>query len=315
MTQAPGKLLLAGEYAVLQPGGVALVAAVDRRIRVQSAPADAWCVESGGVRWSPGEPVPETLRFAAAAVEEARRRGAPARHLITTGEMSVGGRKLGLGSSAAATVAVLNAALGVTPSDESWRQADAIHREVQGGRGSGVDVAASHWGGVVRFSRHPLHAARVPVHPDWRLVVVRAEQSVGTAPRVASFERFVAEQPAQAQRFVSRSVAAVDALQSALAGDDAQAMAAAVGEARAALLELQRASGLLLETPSIARAAQIAFDQGACGKQSGAGGGDCAVLVVQGDAARTALIARLEREGLEAFPIGIAMEGVGDERA
>ena len=124
MIQAPGKLLLAGEYAVLQPGGAALVAAVDRYVRVRAADSEEWCVESGGVRWSPGEPVPETLRFAAAVVEEARRSGAPARHLRTAGEMSVGGRKLGLGSSAAATVAVLHAAMGVAPSEESWRRAD-----------------------------------------------------------------------------------------------------------------------------------------------------------------------------------------------
>jgi len=311
---APGKLVLAGEYAVLAPGGAALVAADDRRLAVSVSPAEKWSVGDGRAEWTPGQPVPAALSFVAAVVDEARLRGLAPLRVLTHGDMTVHGRKLGLGSSAAVTVAAVGAVLGPEASlEQRWLIADRLHRAVQSGRGSGVDVAASTFGGVVRFTSDPKSARPVQVHADWRLVVVRAEASVATGPRVASYGQFATEHPEKAQAFLQRSQAAVSALEGALAGQDEKVLREAVGAARAALLQLQRESGLLLETPAIARAAQLAERHGCGGKQSGAGGGDCAVLLARGDEARDRLIGLVQQDRLEAFPVGIASEGVRGE--
>jgi phosphomevalonate kinase len=64
----------------------------------------------------------------------------------------VSGSKLGLGSSAALTVALVAALSRVTnrADDDATDAADA-HRRLQHGRGSGVDIAASRAGGVIEY--------------------------------------------------------------------------------------------------------------------------------------------------------------------
>jgi len=92
---APGKLFLAGEYAVLA-GGTAVVAAVDRRAVARFVP-----------RAAPSSPL---IAEAVKAVHQHCEvhalplvDGAPE---VDSSALNENGRKLGLGSSAAATVAV-----------------------------------------------------------------------------------------------------------------------------------------------------------------------------------------------------------------
>jgi phosphomevalonate kinase len=179
---APGKLVLLGEYAVLF-GAPAVVMAVNRRavVTVGKAPGEKWVVTapvlgvdsaecvlepSGSVKWSDresGEHLVVVERVLGGLVA----RGlldpltAPPRalELDTTAFFSSGPderRKLGFGSSAALTVALASAVTGRAPeafaADLEWlRTLVSLHREAQGGLGSGIDVAASLCGGVVGF--------------------------------------------------------------------------------------------------------------------------------------------------------------------
>jgi phosphomevalonate kinase len=130
---APGKLLLTGAYAVLD-GAPALVAAVDRYA----------CADGSHRAEHPSAEV------RAAIGDEAPRAEA---HALYDGDA-----KLGLGSSAAILVASLGVlavrrgeSLAATSvRDAIFAQARAAHAKVQGG-GSGVDVAASVYGGVLRY--------------------------------------------------------------------------------------------------------------------------------------------------------------------
>src|SRR6185312_8144243 len=65
---APGKVFLAGEYAVLE-GHPALVAGVDRRIHatVERVNGVHLMHRPSGAQWSPPAPPPPELRFAARA--------------------------------------------------------------------------------------------------------------------------------------------------------------------------------------------------------------------------------------------------------
>ncbi len=197
---SPGKLLLLGEYAVID-GGEAIVAAVDRGVRCDVTPGS-------------GHTTPGDDRFVRAALV-----GAPTAHYAFSDANPVVGidGKPGFGGSAAATVAACVAA-GHTLDD-----ALAAHHAVQGG-GSGLDVKASWWGGVHHASGAP--GAAPP------LVAVWSGRSAQTGPRVRQFlgwdaaarAEFRARSDAAVVRFAAEPVAA---LRDAYA--NLRNMAAAVG--------------------------------------------------------------------------------------
>jgi phosphomevalonate kinase len=132
---APGKLMLTGAYAVLH-GAPAIVVAVDR-----FATADTDHDESSPTR-----------EVAIAFGHD----GAP--H-VDASALFEHGRKLGLGSSAAVLVAALAARRAKRAADLSrqsvrsalFLEARAAHATSQNG-GSGADVAASVFGGALRYS-------------------------------------------------------------------------------------------------------------------------------------------------------------------
>lgn len=318
IVSAPGKLVLAGEYAVLLPGASCIVAAVERRLWVRSVSSFEWTLSNGSEAWAEGAPVPEGLRFAVEALRSARACfGGPSLALSTSDELCVGGLKLGLGGSAAATVAVTAAAgqgQGVAR-DSVWAIADEVHRRVQGGRGSGADVAASVHGGVLRYTREPRRAGPIAVHPDVRLLAVWTGASEKTAPRLERFQAFVAAKPDLARAFVERSEAGVSQLEAALVSGDADSIRKALSLARGALESLQHEAGIELVTPKLALAAELAARHGAGGKLSGAGGGDCAVVLTVGDASVRQLCEAYADAGLEAIPLAFAAEGVRVEPA
>ncbi|GDX79580.1 hypothetical protein LBMAG42_13910 [Deltaproteobacteria bacterium] len=180
---APGKLVLLGEYAVLD-GAPAIVAAVDRGVRCD--------VEAGEGLLTPGDD-----RFVRAALESAPR--AFYRFSDVNPAHGLSG-KPGFGGSAAATVAaVLAAGLPAASAFE-------VHERVQGG-GSGIDVFASIYGGVRRFpDGEPV--ACPPISAVW------SGQSAATGPRVQRYrlwggrEAFVAESRALVAAFAQEPLRA-----------------------------------------------------------------------------------------------------------
>ncbi len=314
---APGKLFLAGEYSVLLPEHSCVVAAIDRRVEVEAHPAAAWSARAGEARWSEGEPVPGGLRFVVAAIEAVRARlGGTARALSTHDGLTRDGRKLGLGASAAATIAATFAAADGSGASRTalWAIADEAHRRVQGGRGSGADVAAAFHGGVLAFRREPRRARVLPVDPEVRLFAVFTGESANTVPRVERFDAFARAEPEQARLFATTSEVAVQTLESALAAGDLTLMRAAIGQARAALRGLEEALGLEIETERLALASDVAWRAGAAGKLSGSGGGDCAVVLAVGDDSATRVARALAAAGFEPVPLAVAKEGVVVER-
>lgn len=280
--RAPGKVMLAGEYAVLLPRAQALVAAVDRGLEVFGAPADGWSIRSKGVSWEEGRPVDEKLAFAVEALRRVREAfpGVAPQALETfDGMHDEAGRKLGLGGSAAVTVAVALAANAELPREKLWRLADEAHRHVQGGRGSGADVAACVFGGVIHYERAPRRAIRLDVHPQLRILLAWTGESARTAPRVALFEALAARERAFVESFVERSNAACVTVRNGLRDGNPLLLREGFDAARHALLSLERMLGVELETRALEHAVAVAREAGGAAKLSGAGGGDCAVVV------------------------------------
>ena len=156
---APGKLMIAGEYAVLD-GAPAIVLAVDRGVRCDIAVHDALLIETPD-----GDD-----RFVRGPLE-----GHIGHYRFSAWNPTDLPEKPGFGGSAAACVAACLAA-GLPAQD-----AVQIHHTVQGG-GSGADVLASACGGMIRVhegTASPL----TPICP----VVIWSGQSAETQPRIEHY--------------------------------------------------------------------------------------------------------------------------------
>jgi phosphomevalonate kinase len=300
--------MLAGEYAVLLPNQPCLVAAVNRYVTVEAKRSKQWSIDTGTVIWTEGQPVPPEVQFVAAATNAMQRAFDVTPHLVeTSDELHFDGLKLGLGGSAAVTVASV---IALAPPNSNWAPlwmtADVVHRRVQGGRGSGADVAASMLGGVTHFTPGHEEATAawtsLKVHPDIRPLLVWTGTSVKTGPRLAVFQEFVAGKPESAKLFARISREAVEDVTSGLESGDLDVLRGGMGAARAALKGLEAGLGLELETPAIKAAAEAAWKAGACGKLSGAGGGDCAIVLALGDDGAAAASKAIEAIGLRVIP-------------
>jgi phosphomevalonate kinase len=141
VASAPGKIVLAGEYAVLW-GAPAICMAVNRRAVVTVGPgSDDECHVT-----TPGFDGAERFRIIDAVTEGVR---PPCDIELDTSAFMQDGRKTGIGSSAALTVALLAALQG---SDAVFEAALAAHSRLQQGAGSGIDVAAAVHGGLFEYA-------------------------------------------------------------------------------------------------------------------------------------------------------------------
>jgi phosphomevalonate kinase len=226
----PANLLLLGEYAVLEEGGLGLAVAAEPRVRVraQRRPGEGLTVVARMdtvLRWTPSGPrgEPRTALLEAAAevcrgLAPAAGTGQPEGRAGVSGFVEVdssdffpAGRKAGYGSSAAAAVALCWALLtlaGDAPPRPSavLEAALAAHRRAQGGQGSGYDVLASFHGGVGLFTGGP--------HPSWRrlrlpwlepLYLFHGERSLSTPKAIDSYRDWRGRKPLEARRFLEES--------------------------------------------------------------------------------------------------------------
>ncbi len=176
---APGSLMLLGEYGVLY-GKHALVCAVDKRITVTLSPrtdnkifiTSAFKKSDGSVEQVDYQTdlanlkIEKPYQFVLGSLKHVETRLRYGCDIQIESEFS---HKVGLGSSAAVTVAMLAAiytwlGMRTTPID-LVRQGRNVVRMVQG-TGSGADVAASVYGGMVGFQSQPLTAEKFhQLHP------------------------------------------------------------------------------------------------------------------------------------------------------
>ncbi len=308
---APGKAILCGEYAVLH-GAPAISVATDRCVR-------AWVMAGAGTPLSP---------FLVAALERVaqvlRAEGKNPTEILQSGALGVdstalyeGGQKLGLGSSAAVTVAATGAALhryGISLDDKRriFQIADDAHAAAQGTRGSGVDVATSVWGGAIRFQRKNGDVTVTPVDlPDGiRLTFIFAGKSASTPALIGKVKAFAEAQPASHEAAIGRLISQAHAFAAALADGDAAQLVRTADVYHEAMKHLGEAAGCEIVTREHAQLAAFARRHGGAAKPSGAGGGDLGVAFTIGSEATFALREDLKQAGLFPLQVGAPAPGL-----
>lgn len=347
--RAPGKLYIAGEYAVVETGLPAILVAVDRYVTVRVTAATGtghitsdhytqsrleWRRDDDGDRrMIVDDKAPFDFVLAAARIveEAAVALGTPLEifDLDISSELDDdSGRKFGLGSSAAVTVATVRALcefyrLDLTRMDQ-LKLALLASIAVQAS-GSGGDVAASMFGGWIAYTSFDREWARAErdVRPlidlvtmDWPGLSVervcppdRLRLLVGWTGSPASTSRLVGDVQSRKQgegmdytRFLADSRRCVNSLVTALNNEDAVGIGAGIRRNRELLRELGEHSGTTIETPTLRRLIEIAEECGGAAKTSGAGGGDCGIVLIDGEGADVdALLAAWERADIRAL--------------
>lgn len=296
---APGKLMLFGEYAVLE-GHPAVALCLDKRIRCTAS------AEGEGITFDApdllGDRGPITSRDMTAPPDPALRLLWP---LIQQVMPMLGGLRLrfdaefpatwGLGSSSASSLAAVAAVQRLLGHDFSAVQLFEVVRWLQQqvqGEASGYDAATQLTGGVVRFvgGAEPV-IERLPVRRlPWVVAYTGAKASTGDMIRQVR-----ARHPVGHRIYGRIGDLATRGAELLVAGD-----CAAIGEALDeghALLDVLGAVPEALRGP-IAALHSNPWVHGA--RLSGAGGGDC-VLILAVDFARASDAARAE--GFEILPL------------
>ncbi len=327
VARAPGKLVLLGEYAVLD-GCPAIVVAVNRyaEVRVSRSASDRIRIAAADLGltldFTPARPPPihGPLRFVLAAYDVAARavpqlsRTGLAVDVISS-LASQAGTKIGLGSSAATTAATVCALLAIAERDPDPAEVFALawqaHRAAQAGVGSGADVAASCYGGTVHVQPQgdQLPLVRRLKLPDAALLL--AGWTGEPASTTDLIQRYLAARNGHAAHriaFVQESQACVELFRDSLALGLLSLVALnCAGES------LDRLGGELdlpILTPTLRQLVTIARTEGAGAKVSGAGGGDCGIAFTRCGDTAARIRAAWRVAGITPLALDLDQEGV-----
>lgn len=259
--------MLTGSYVVLE-GAPALVLAVDRYAVADDAEVD-----------------PSPSAEIAAAMTRAPR-------VDTSALYDVPGEKLGLGSSAAALVAALGAEAAAAGKDLAtpdvrraiFDRAREAHAKVQGG-GSGVDIAASVYGGLLAY-RVSGEARPMVVPPGFVFEAYYAGRSARTSTMRAQVDALRTRDPELHRAIFAELARAAESAASAIAEADVSGFLRECRYALTGLKALAKASGAPIVPEDAAKLDALAERAGSVFLPSGAGGGDVFVHVGLGEAAR-----------------------------
>ncbi|HLD85602.1 MAG TPA: phosphomevalonate kinase [archaeon] len=355
---APGKLFLLGEWAILEMGNTGVVAAVNKRVHSEVKPADnisitlsdfnvndLACVFDGQKLRFAAEEHKDKLKFIKEAIEASLRfineKGlSPKGFAIRTWneELQINGKKIGFGSSAAATVAVVASLLAYhdypAEKEEVYKLATIAHYFAQGKVGSAFDVAASTYGGIFVYRRFDpkwlqekiddgiglpdivnekwpgLYIEQMQEFPDFCLAVGWSGESASTTDAINKMQSFKESHASEYNKIMKEISDIAEKFVSAWKKGDSEAAWKCIKQNKLLLRELTGKSGVNIETEKLKLLAEIAEEYGGAGKLSGAGGGDCGIAVSFDKYVLNGIKEKWEENGIKVVDADIDKEGV-----
>ncbi len=318
-----------GEYAVLA-GAPAMVLAVDRRCRAQIGPSeDASCHltsragEDRETVFSPGGV--SGLAVVDGVLRGLSGEGGAWRGRLDSSDLFAGRHKLGLGSSAAALTAWAGAwaaysGQGVLTSEPGTLETlVGLHKTLQGGAGSGLDVAASLCGGGIEYrlsegSRPAVSSVGLPNGVGFAGVFVGS--SASTPDYLARYDAWRGASPEEAADAMSALAETAEGGIGAARADDTDGFLAAVREYGSRLDALGGSIGAEIVTREHRGVIVQAERYGIAYKVSGAGGGDLGLAF----SADTEALEQFKRAVAEHYdviefavdPAGLSVERIGE---
>ena len=298
---APGKVILFGEHAVVY-GHPAIAAALDLRVTVELVPA------AGPARFA----VDDDARLAPVLARAAQLTGVnPDGFLVrVSSELP---RAMGLGSSAALSVALLRA-LGIR-AGRTWSTSElgaaAFELEtIFHGTPSGVDNSVAARGGMIVFRRRtgePPEIRRLDSASGLPMVIALGRQPRRTQQTVAALRERRAIDPMTCDNLFDEIATIVARAETIIrSGGDLTTLGTLMNENHARLCALG------VSTAELDTMVDLARDHGAYGAKLTGGGGGGAVICLCPDSQENVLRA-FERAGWRAFATVIGTQSLEDD--
>ena len=321
--KTPGKLMVAGEFAVLELYHKLIVMAVDRfvYVTVEESRANLLVLENFNlhdITWSYHNNVivlseaSNRTSFVKAALQvtydylsEQGYELGPLKITVKSELDDKSGKKYGLGSSAAVVTAVvqgvLQSGLGYVPEEMLVFKLASIAHVIVQGNGSGADIAASSFGGVIEYASFQaewlieayekaesivsfiesdwvyLSINQVKFLPDIKLMIGWTGNPASTGSLVNELLKMKQKDLAAYNTFLNESEAAVALFLEGLMEDRKELVFMAVEMNRKALSSIGKRAHVDIETEKLAILSELVKDKNGAGKLSGAGGGDCGI--------------------------------------
>jgi phosphomevalonate kinase len=323
LTSAPGKLVIAGEYAVLE-GYPSIVTAVNQRAYVSSESATNWQMQTQS-RAFIDIPYPaaefELINQVLNAAQNQKNLSQPKKLKIDSSALYYQGKgeicKLGLGSSAAVTTCLAAQCL-----DSIFFDRDAIftlsfkaHKAFMHQAGSGIDIAASCYGGILSFQLSPENVLP-SINP--LNIVIDPNCMIGVFTKKAQDTRMFLKAVFQLKKNCPREYYAImknlgeqaKALEIPLClQPDWYQLTKLTNCILASLQELGKKASINIVTDKHQYLAKIANQYGGAAKPSGAGGGDMALCFIPMER-KINFLQKLKQLDLEYLPLDFLASGV-----
>lgn len=347
---APGKLYIAGEYAVVETGHPAIIVAIDQFVTVTIESArKVGSIQSAQysgmpIRWTRrnGELVLDIrenpFHYILAAIHLTEKYAQEKNILLAFYDLKVtseldnsNGRKYGLGSSGAVTVATVKAlntfyALNLSQI-EIFKIAALANLTVQD-NGSCGDIAASCCGGWIAFStfdhqwlqeqsnQHTInHLLEInwpglSIEPllapkDLRLLIGWTGSPASTSDLVDQVHSSRKEQMHSYKRFSEDSASCVKEMIKGFKENNVPLIQQMIRQNRTLLHVLSAITGVSIETPALKNLCDLAEKYEGASKSSGAGGGDCGIVIVDQKSGILPLISAWEKAKITPLPLHV----------